>query len=234
MDRRQWVDHQQGSGLGERRAQVLDLLRASDTPLGVQEIAERTGLHLNTARFHLDGLVDAGLAAREAESRDQPGRPRMVYRPVLTDAATGTRSYRLLAEILTDVAARATPDPAGLAAEAGRAWGRYLTDRPAPFQRITSDDAITSLAAVLTDIGFNPAVVPAGNRAQILLRHCPFREIAEHSQEIVCAVHLGLVQGVLAELRAPVTADRLEPFVEPRLCRAHLSIQDPAPGHPAG
>jgi len=228
MDRGQWVDNQRGSPLGERRTQVLDLLRAAQTPLGVQEIAEHTGLHLNTARFHLDGLVDAGLAEREAENREQPGRPRVVYRAVAVDPGAGTRSYRLLAEILTVIAARATPDPSGAAAEAGRAWGHYLTERPAPFQQITSGDAIDRLTAVLADIGFNPAVVPAGRQPQILLRHCPFREIAEHSREVVCAVHLGLMQGVLAELRTSVTADRLEPFVEPRLCRAHLSIDDPA------
>jgi predicted ArsR family transcriptional regulator len=228
MDRGQWVDKRTGTPLGERRAQVLDLLRAAQAPLGVQEIAERTGLHLNTARFHLDGLVEAGLAEREAENREQPGRPRVVYRAVAVDPGTGARSYRLLAEILTVIAARATPDPSGTAVEAGRAWGHYLTERPAPFQRITSDDAVDRLTSVLTDIGFNPAVVPAGTQPQILLRHCPFREIAEHSREVVCAVHLGLMQGVLAELRAPVTADRLEPFVEPRLCRAHLTVDDPA------
>lgn len=229
MDRWQWGDRHDRSPLGERRAQILDLLRAARTPLGVQEIAEGTGLHLNTARFHLDGLVDAGLAERETESRDQPGRPRVVYRAVPTDPdpGAGTRSYRLLAEILTGVTAHATPNPSVVASEAGRTWGRYLTERPAPFQRITRDEAIGRLTGVLTDIGFNPVVGPVGTQPQILLRHCPFREIAEHSREVVCAVHLGLMQGVLTELRAPVTVDRLDPFVEPRLCRAHLTDSVP-------
>ena len=45
------------------------------------------------------------------------------------------------------------------------------------------------------------------------------REVAD----VVCAVHLGIMQGVLAELRSPaVTATRLEPFVEPHGCVAHL------------
>ncbi|MGW0433846.1 helix-turn-helix transcriptional regulator [Micromonospora sp. NPDC003197] len=233
MDRWQWGDRHDRSPLGERRTQILDLLRAAPTPLGVQEIAEGTGLHLNTARFHLDGLVDAGLAERETESRDQPGRPRVVYQAVSTDpdlgTGTGTRSYRLLAEILTGVTAHATPNPSMAASEAGRTWGRYLTERPAPFQRLTRDEAIGRLTGVLTDIGFNPVVGPVGTQPQILLRHCPFREIAEHSREVVCAVHLGLMQGVLTELRAPVTVDRLDPFVEPRLCRANLTDTDPDP-----
>ena len=59
------------------------------------------GLHLNTTRFHLDGLVEAGLAARAREDREQPGRPRVLYTAGPDTARTGRRSYRLLAEILT-------------------------------------------------------------------------------------------------------------------------------------
>jgi len=46
--------------------------------------------------------------------------------------------------------------------------------------------------------------------------------VAEEHREIVCGVHLGLMRGVLAEQSAPVAAERLEPFVEPNLCIAHL------------
>lgn len=65
---------------------------------------------------------------------------------------------------------------------------------------------------------------PPGGAAEprVLLRHCPFREVAEHHREVVCALHLGLMQGVLAELRAPLDAERLDPFVEPGVCIARL------------
>ena len=228
VNRRRWVDQDQRAGLGESRTQVLDLLRAAGRPLGAQDVAQRTGLHLNTARFHLDGLVDTGLAVRETEGGGRPGRPRVVYRPSTTDAATGARSYRLLAEILTGLASRAAPNPSDLAMEAGRDWGHYLADRPAPFQRTGAGEAVDKLTGILADVGFGPEAVPDEQRPQILLRHCPFREIAEHSQQVVCAIHLGLMQGALAEMRAPVKAERLEPFVEPNLCRAHLSLKETA------
>jgi predicted ArsR family transcriptional regulator len=50
------------SPLGRSRADVLDMLRAADGPIGVREVAERMGLHPNTARFHLEALTEAGLA----------------------------------------------------------------------------------------------------------------------------------------------------------------------------
>lgn len=56
----------------------------------------------------------------------------------------------------------------------------------------------------------------------IRLRHCPFLELAEGYDLLVCRVHLGLMQGPLAGMRALVTAARLEPFAEPAACVARL------------
>jgi predicted ArsR family transcriptional regulator len=213
--------------LGESRTQVLDLLRAAAGPLGVQDIADRIGLHPNTARFHLDGLVAAGLAVRGPEVRDRPGRPRTVYRAVSV-AADGRRSYRLMAEILTTLIVENVPQPASVAAETGRVWGSYLTERPAPFQHTDADQAVERLVGVLAEIGFAPEADGGDEPApRIRLRQCPFQEVAEHHQDVVCSVHLGLMQGALAEMRAPLTVDRLEPFVEQNLCLAHLAVRRP-------
>lgn len=224
------ADPAPAAALGESRSRVLDLLRAADTPVGVQEIAERAALHPNTARFHLDGLVEAGMVERYSESSGQPGRPRIVYRARPAAAAAGARSYRLLAEMLTTVIAENVPQPELAATEAGRMWGGYLTQRPAPFERVDAQEAVERLVGVLSEIGFDPAAdtpPPASGGEEkpdlrVRLRHCPFREVAERHQDVVCALHMGLMQGALGELRAPVSAERLDPFVEPSLCIAHL------------
>jgi hypothetical protein len=51
---------------------------------------------------------------------------------------------------------------------------------------------------------------------------------------VVCSLHLGVMQGVLAEQRAPVETIDLQPFVEPSLCIAHLRKRDPAPSPTSG
>jgi predicted ArsR family transcriptional regulator len=220
-----------GPPIGESRARVLDLLRAAGKPLGVQEVAEQAGLHANTARFHLDALVDAHLAAREPLPRESPGRPSMVYRVTGTDGPTGQRRYRLLAEMLTSMIAGVMPRPGEAAEEAGREWGRYLTEKPSPFQRTDAREAIERLSAALEEIGFGPEVVPEDGGYRLRQHQCPFREVAERHQDVVCALHLGLMQGVLEQIRAPVTADRLQPFAEPSVCIAELSTgtAQPAP-----
>lgn len=195
-------------------------------------MAEETGLHLNTARFHLDGLVDAGLAERHNEERLQPGRPRAVYSAVSAEVADGPRSYRLLAEILTTVLSEAVPEPESVARSAGRMWGSYLAERPKPFERTESSVALDKVAAMMAEMGFDPDVEqdPASGLARLNLRHCPFREVAERHRDVVCSVHLGLMQGAFAEMRAPLAVEDLEAFVEPSLCVARLIRASEEPG----
>jgi len=211
--------------LGDTRARVLSLLSAAGSPLGAREIAGQAGLHPNTARFHLDALVAAGLAARAPQARPGPGRPIMAYRALETGGAAGQQRYRLLAEMLAGLIAGVMPEPGEAAAEAGRAWGRYLTEQPAPFERVGADQAIQRLIVTLEEMGFAPEAPAVEARPQIRLRQCPFRDVAQHHQDVVCRLHLGLMQGALAQMRAPVTTDALQPFAEPSLCLAQLTIQ---------
>jgi len=227
MDTEQLLAPEDASPLGRSRADVLDVLRCEDGPLGVREVAQRMGLHPNTARFHLEALVEAGLAVRETEARETPGRPRIGYRAV-ADGPAGRRRYRLLAEILTSLIAGTMPDPGKAAEEAGREWGAYLAEQPPPYQRLTAAEAIAKLTAIMEELGFAPQADDDadGGRYRLSLRQCPFREVAQHHQDVICSLHLGLMRGALARMRAPVTADRLEPFVEPSLCVAHLTAGD--------
>lgn len=220
------IDPPAAGPVGARRAEVLARLREADGPLSVRQLASQTGLHVNTARFHLDGLVDDGLAERAAEARDVPGRPRILY--TARAEAPGPRSYRLLAEMLTGLVASLN-DAGPAAVEAGQAWGRHLVDRPAPSQPVDADGAMRRLNRVLESIGFQAEVRHSPSATEVRLYHCPFREVAERHTEVVCAIHLGLMQGALAELHAPLEARSLEPFVTPYLCVARLHATAQAP-----
>ena len=185
--------------VGARRADVLARLREAEGPLSVQQVASQTGLHVNTARFHLDALVGEGLAGRAAEARDLPGRPRILY-TARTDVL-GPRSYGLLAEMLTGLVA-SLDDAGPVAVETGRACGRHLVDRPTPSQRVDANEATARLNRVLDSIGFQPEVRHGSDGIEIWLRHCPFREVAQRHSDVVCTIHLGLIEGVLEIGRA--------------------------------
>ncbi|MEU3983783.1 helix-turn-helix domain-containing protein [Streptomyces sp. NPDC026672] len=225
-----------------RRTAVLQVLRETDGPVSVADVAERVGVHLNTARFHLDALVADGMVTRGTAPRDEPGRPKVVYSAVAGDGPDGSRSFRLLSDILLGVVSTSVEDPVDAATRAGRSWGSYLTDAPAPTERVSAEDGERRLVAVLEDIGFVTETETAADAdgpgeegtpvrsadRRLRLHHCPFREVAQRRPDIVCAIHLGLMQGTVETLRAPLTAESLQPFVTPHLCVATLRRTDAA------
>ena len=190
--------------------------------MSILAIAEDLGVHPNTVRFHLDSLLGDGRVEQVEPGRKGPGRPPLMFQAVRQMDRGGTRHYRLLAEILTEALA-ADRDPRSKAMAAGRAWGRNVELAPEPSAPPTSaEDAIDHLVGVLDEMGFAPERRTSDGRQLVGLRHCPFLELAETRGGVVCPIHLGLMQGALETMAAPVTVDRLDAFVEPDLCLAHL------------
>jgi predicted ArsR family transcriptional regulator len=202
------------------RARILDTLTGAGEPLDASELATRVGLHPNTVRWHLGVLADAGFVTSSPEPPTRPGRPRIVFTPAEA-APEGREDYRLLAAVLAG-SLSGTAAGAAAAEQAGSAWGRFLVERPRPFARVTADDAADQVVRLLDEHGFEPERA----NGDVLMHRCPFRDLAEQHGDVVCSVHLGLIRGALAEIGAPVTATRLEPFVEPGLCRARLGRAD--------
>ena len=209
-----------------RRRSLLTALREAGTPLGVGELAERLGIHPNTVRFHLDTLVRTGQVERVQSAPAGPGRPPLAFRMSPGMNPMGPRNYQLLAGVLVDQLA-AAPDAPDRAVAAGRAWGRQLPT-PAPARRGSRRaDGVEQLVGLLAELGFEPERRSSDNGSvQIALRNCPFLELVESRTHVVCPMHLGLMQGAMAAAHSPATVERLEPFVEPSLCLAHLG---PAP-----
>jgi predicted ArsR family transcriptional regulator len=208
---------------GGRRRQVLAAICRSPAPLGASEIAGQAGIHPNTARFHLSALVADGVIERIAEEPCGPGRPRAVYRARPGMARGGERRYRMLAEILLG---GLTGTAAGrAAADAGRAWGEHLIGRAAPFEQVSGAEAVSRVLVLLDELAFAPETVTGADKlpARVRLRHCPFLELAEHHRDIICPLHLGLIQGAFAGLASPVTATELTPFAEADACIVHLA-----------
>ena len=116
------------------RARILDVLRATPGGLDARETAMQVGLHHNTVRSHLELLVEAGLATGVRKNvRCRAGAGGLRGRRM----RLWSRRYELLAKILASYLAGSATDPAAVATELGQAWGSYLTERRAPFDRIS-------------------------------------------------------------------------------------------------
>ncbi|MDR0849023.1 MAG: helix-turn-helix domain-containing protein [Propionibacteriaceae bacterium] len=203
---------------GGRRTHIIQLLRDSKEPLSVADVADKVGIHINTARFHLESLVDAGLAARETSTNDGPGRPRVVYTGTLPNQThERAQGYRLLAEILTTAIAQSNPQAGEWLYQVGQEWGRYLTTRVPPFTTIDESEIAHRLVDKLDALWFAPELTPE-DPSKLYLHNCPFAETARQYPTVVCQLHAGMINGSLEEMRSTQRLGELEPSVRRHLC----------------
>lgn len=204
------------------RRRLLKLLRRSTIPLDVYQLAEATGLHISTVRFHLDVLVKAGQVSAQKTPRTTPGRPRTVYAAHAEESPPD--GYRPLAALL---AANLGPTPRTRrrrAEKAGRDWATSLI--PTVDDVATPDEAAHRIVDLFAEMNFDPELVhpaSATGEREIRLRACPYRDVAREHPDVVCAIHLGLLQGALSRLGQTSTTARILPLVKPHLCLAYLS-----------
>ncbi len=218
-----------GTAASKPRPRLLELLRRSESPLDVYELAAATGLHISTVRFHLDVLAKSQQITVRTTPRATPGRPRTVYD--VGQEVTTPDGYRALAAALAAGVGGTSRTRRRRAEEIGRRWATTLVDRaPIP---VAPDAAERQITGLLDDMHFDPELTEqtasTGDR-EIRLRACPYRDVAREHPDVVCSVHLGVLNGVLTQLGMPFASARLVPFVKPHLCLAHLTAADPAAG----
>jgi len=213
------------------RLRLLDALRASEHALDARALGTICGLHLNTVRFHLQILAEAGLVRSEPDSSGSRGRPRLLYTPTTVGgtAAGDPAGYQLLAAVLAAHWAGTPAERAQRAERAGRAVATEQGFATRPSTRpITTEDAVARVGGLFAELGFEPEVAREGDELQLRLHACPFRAVATDHPEVVCSMHLGLLRGALDELGAPATTSSLAPFVTPHLCVARITpTQEP-------
>lgn len=201
------------------------MLRLSELPLSADELAASLDLHPNTVRAHLEMLEEARLVLSSREHRVRPGRPRRLFVAVPEEAE---HEHELLAAALAS-SLEPLPDGEVLATGAGRSWGHVLVERLEPGLEPTVPVCVQRVTSLLQRRGF----APEAGGDEIVMRRCPFRELAERYPRVVCSLHAGIIDGALAELDAPVEVDRLEPWATSTTCVASLRRRG-GPGRECG
>ena len=220
----------------DARRQVLDLLMESAIPLDAAAVAARIGLHVTTARFHLDQLENTGLIRRAVGRAGTRGRPRILF--TAGPAAREDGAQHDLSRALATALGEDADHGRARAIRAGETWAESFADE----LRGSTAEGTTPLLRILDRLGFDPELdepapatkpdaaktdgigsdVSAGAAPLITLLACPFRADASDAPDVICSVHLGLVRGVARELGHDPDQLGLHPFVGPELCHLHL------------
>lgn len=202
------------SALTPARSRILEALQQADEPVTASALAHALGQHANTVREHLDALVERGLATRSPSEAHRRGRPAWLYSASaeLHEPDARVRGHAMLALALAEQLARSSPQAQADALAAGAIWGQLLSHGEAPER----GSALRRTAEVLGEIGFDPLV--RTRTGTVLLRRCPFLDVARQQSQVVCSAHLGMIATVFESFGGSGGEVQLLPFAEPGGC----------------
>lgn len=210
---------EQARALGDpTRHAIFRHIAQAGRPVGIAELNDQFPFNHNAIRQHLAKLMGAGLVVEAKAKASGPGRPRLLYEidPAVEGQWGTTGPYERLSRLLVEIIRT------GLGPEE---VGRRSADQfrvPSP-----SGDVVADISAAMARQGFEPEVRPVRGGAEIVLHDCPFAEAALADRHTVCALHLGIAEGLTEATAAAVT--ELVAY-DPRKAGCRLRIRAGADG----
>jgi predicted ArsR family transcriptional regulator len=204
------------------RRRLFALLADLGGSAATDDLAERLALHPNGVRTHLQRMAEAGLVTRRRVVRPR-GRPRdeWAISPTARPGGEPPRAYGPLARWL----ARAVPATEERLHEV-EATGREIGQELAPAPHAAPAQAFADMLAAL---GFQPRSIPGpGRRLSCRLGNCPYRESVRVNQNVICALHRGLTQGLLDRIAPGATLSRFVPH-DPDLAGCEIEVEGLSP-----
>jgi predicted ArsR family transcriptional regulator len=207
---------EQARALGDpTRHEIFRYVADAARPVDIAELTEHLGLNHNAIRQHLAKLVRAELVVEARAASTGRGRPRLLYR--LHSAAESrwgvTSPYERLSVLLAEVL-RTGDSPE----EVGR-----RSVRAARLGRTADVDPVDVVAEAMERRGFDPVVRRKGDAVEVVLRTCPFAAAALTDPDSVCAIHLGIAEGVAHHTGDRIVVDELVPH-DPRRANCRLRL----------
>jgi predicted ArsR family transcriptional regulator len=173
------------------RRQLYEYVTERDVPVSRDDAAAAVGIGRTLAAYHLDKLADADLLAvsyQRPAGRGGPGagRPAKFYTRTQGETVVSVppRDYVLLARLLVSSIEQ---DSHGAVRDA-------LNHAARDAGRCAARNAGGDVMAALRDCGYLPNADPDGC---ISLQNCPFHAVAKDHLDVVCALNLELVEGVI-------------------------------------
>lgn len=184
--------------LSPKQRDVLSVLQKFPQGARAAEIAKKMGMHVNTARGHLDELVRAGAVRVVTAPAKGRGRPSLIFQVRVPDNRSVAEEYVTLISVL--VKALADKDQLNdfsseQAREIGRAWAKATATSH-------GTEALGSLYRMMRDMGFDPVTssehFDEEGRTDVELHACPFVSAGVEPSPFVCAIHDGYLEQTAA------------------------------------
>jgi predicted ArsR family transcriptional regulator len=211
------------SALGEptRRA-LYEHVAAAGEWVSRDDAADAVDIERATAAHHLDRLAADGLLDveyRRLSGRQGPGagRPAKLYRRARRDfdVTLPPRDYQLAGRLLAEAVDRArlqgtdiTDALNEVASAAGVRVGEEIAARLRGTRGQSSKRKRGAVLDALEAHGFEPRPVDDGS---VVLRNCPFHQLAQQHTELICGMNLCLVKAAIDNVGDTGLEAHLEP-----------------------
>ena len=206
-----------------RRA-LYDHLAAAGDWVSRDEAADAVGLERATAAHHLDrlaadGLVEVDYQRRSGRQGPGAGRPAKLYRRARRefDLALPPREYALAGRMLAEAVDRARTDGTDIATAVdevasaeGRRLGEEIDERLRSERARKIESRRRGVLEALGERGFEPHI---DEQSSVVLRNCPFHQLAQQHTDLICGMNLCMVKAALAEVGDTGLDAHLEPEV---------------------
>ena len=172
-----------------QRDRVRSLVAEADYPIDAQTVATALNIHVTTARFHLNNMVDEGAVVTVALPPEGVGRPKVGYRLVVAPP---------IDDLLIMLITRTGESPEArevLAADVGRAWAAEHL----PQADIDVPDPVVLAETILTRLGFRIlGVMRVFGDHEITLCGCPLQDLERDLPEVARGLVRGILEAALA------------------------------------
>ena len=212
--------------------EVFRVLARATEPMDVHEVSEKVGLHANSVRDALAGMVEAELVVSAPEQTKQRGRPRLLYEAVVkTDPSTVATELMNFSAAVADQIPQWSQAPTEVAHSIGASWAdRIMKSSGIPehanFPDIDLNDEdeldfhLGKLALVMSNMGFEARL---GEKiGDICIYACPLLTGEVKGSHLVCQIHQGMMSQMLQRLSKGQLDAELEAFATPTHCKATI------------
>jgi len=221
------------SALGDpKRRALYDFIVGTGVWVSRDQAADAAGLERGTAAHHLerlaaDGLLDVDYQRLTGRQGPGAGRPAKLYRRARRDfeVSLPPRDYELAGQLLAEAADRSRTDGTDIVTaldQVASAVGQRLaetirTTLTASRGRRSTANRRRVVLDALQEHGFEPSQREDGT---VVLRNCPFHQLAQQHTELICGMNLCLVAAAVEAVGGTGLDACLEP--EDGLCCVKL------------
>lgn len=199
--------------LSAKQRVVLDVIHQFPSGARVPDIATALGIHVNTARGHINELEEKGAIKRVKVRPTGPGRPYIVYKPRTPDNRLVAHEYVTLINALCSQLNTLSENPQLTAEIVGRMWAEGAVPAPAH----SAEDPIDIVMEKFQLLGFDPTKDECDT---IRFSSCPFATTNGTVNPLVCAIHQSMLQEAGHTLGLSL---KLTPLADNGTCRVAVS-----------